>query len=88
MNSEAEGAAAPIIVPHRELAPDTLTRLIESFVLREGTEYGAREFSLEEKVAHVLGQLERGEAEIFFDPDSETVDIRRATRRSASARSS
>lgn len=86
MNPETEGVAGPIIVPHRELAPDTLTRLIESFVLREGTEYGAREFSLEEKVAHVRGQLERGEAEIFFDPGSETVDIRRVARRSAAPR--
>ena len=55
-------------------------------MLREGTEYGARDFSLAEKVAHVVGQLERGEAEIFFDPNSETVDIRRVTRRAARTR--
>lgn len=65
----------PVFVPHTELAPDTLTRLVESFVLREGTDYGPREFSLEQKVAHVLRQLERGEARILFDPSSETVDI-------------
>jgi len=49
--------------------------LLESFVLREGTEYGARDFSLDEKVAHVLKQLRRGEAQIVFDPESETVDV-------------
>jgi uncharacterized protein len=49
--------------------------VLESFVLREGTEYGARDFSLDEKVAHVMKQLRRGEAKIVFDPDSETIDI-------------
>ena len=65
----------PIPVPHTELDPETLARLVESFVLREGTDYGVKEFSLEQKVAHVMRQLERGEAQILFDPNSETVDI-------------
>ena len=65
----------PVVVPHTELDLDTLRRLVESFVLREGTDYGVREFSLDQKVAHVLRQLERGEARILFDPNSETVDI-------------
>jgi len=62
-------------VPHTELASDTLRALIESFVLREGTEYGEREFTLAEKVRRVMQQLERGEAQIIFDPTSESVDI-------------
>lgn len=62
-------------IPHSELSPDALRGVIESFVLREGTEYGARDFSLEEKVQHVLRQLERREARIFFDPATETIDI-------------
>jgi uncharacterized protein YheU (UPF0270 family) len=49
--------------------------VVESFVLREGTEYGEREFSLDQKLAHVIRQLERGEAQIVFDPGSETIDI-------------
>jgi uncharacterized protein YheU (UPF0270 family) len=49
--------------------------VVESFVLREGTEYGAHDVSLEDKVADVLRQLDRGEAEIVFDPASESVDI-------------
>jgi uncharacterized protein YheU (UPF0270 family) len=44
-------------------------------VLREGTDYGEREFSLEDKVSHVIGQLKRGEAHIVFDPESQTVSI-------------
>jgi uncharacterized protein YheU (UPF0270 family) len=43
--------------------------------LREGTDYGAREFSLDEKVAHVVRQLERGEVKIVFDRHTESVHI-------------
>jgi hypothetical protein len=49
--------------------------VIESFVLREGTDYGEREFSLEQKVAQVRTQLERGQARILFDPESNTVTL-------------
>ena len=49
--------------------------MIESFVLREGTDYGEREHSLEQKVAQVRAQLERGLAHILFDPESNTATI-------------
>lgn len=49
--------------------------MIESFVLREGTDYGEREHSLEQKVAQVRAQLERGQARILFDPETNTVTI-------------
>jgi uncharacterized protein len=52
-----------------------LRAVIESFVLREGTDYGEREFSLDQKVARVIRQLERGEAQIVFDPETESVAI-------------
>jgi len=65
----------PVFVPYRELSRDALRGVVESFVLREGTEYGARDFSLEEKLAHVYRQLERNEAQIVFDPNTETIDI-------------
>lgn len=71
----SEEQAEPIVVPHRELSPDALRGVIESFVLREGTDYGEREYSLDEKVVHVLAQLERGEARIEFDANTETVNI-------------
>lgn len=72
MNDEPQ---PPVSVPHQELSAEALRGVVESFVLREGTDYGEREFSLEQKVAHVLHQLERGEAQILFDPNTETVDI-------------
>ena len=65
----------PIVIPHRELSPDALRGVMESFVLREGTDYGEREVSLDHKVAQVLQQLERGEAQIIFDATLQTIDI-------------
>jgi uncharacterized protein YheU (UPF0270 family) len=67
-----------VVIPYTELATDLLHAVVESYVLREGTDYGEKEFSLEDKVAHVIGQLKRGEAQIVFDPESETVGITRA----------
>jgi hypothetical protein len=64
-----------VVVPYTELAPDLLHAVIESYVLREGTDYGEKEFSLEDKVAHVIKQLKRGDAQIVFDPETETVSI-------------
>jgi uncharacterized protein YheU (UPF0270 family) len=65
----------PIVVPHAELSTAALRGVIESFVLREGTEYGERDHSLDEKVTAVLLQLERGEARIMFEPESATVEV-------------
>ena len=65
----------PVTVPHAELSAAVLRALVESFVLREGTDYGERELSLDEKVARVIRQLERGDVHIVFDPETESVDI-------------
>jgi hypothetical protein len=49
--------------------------LIEEFVTRDGTDYGEREHTLEQKKRAVARQLERGEVVIVFDPESETCNI-------------
>lgn len=74
---ERDGAASgePVPVPYTELTAELLRAVAESFVLREGTDYGEKEFSLEDKVAHVIGQIKRGEAQIVFDPETESVSI-------------
>jgi uncharacterized protein YheU (UPF0270 family) len=70
-----EETADRIEVPHTLLSPAALRAVVESFVLREGTDYGAREYSLDEKVQHVMQQLQRGDARIVFDPRTESVQI-------------
>jgi len=67
--------AEPVEIPPDALGAEALRGLIEAFVSREGTDYGERERTLEEKVAEVRRQLERGEARIVFDPDTETVNL-------------
>jgi uncharacterized protein len=72
----SEGQVAEtVLVPYAELAPELLHAVIESYVLREGTDYGKKEYSLEDKVSHVVARLKRGEARIVFDPESESVSI-------------
>ena len=65
----------PLQIPVEALSPEALRGVIEAFVLREGTDYGEQEFSFEEKVAQVRHQLARREAELWFDPESESVTL-------------
>ncbi len=74
-HGDEEGDARAVEIAPADLAPDTLRRVVEAFITREGTDYGLVEKSLESKVADVMRQLERGEARIVFDPESESVDI-------------
>lgn len=77
-SGDGSGKSAPaesVVVPYADLAPELLHAVVESYVLREGTDYGEKEFSLEDKVAHVVKQLKRGDAQIVFDPETETVSI-------------
>jgi uncharacterized protein len=67
--------SAPVRVAADQLEPDTLRAVVESFVLREGTDYGLHETSLEVKVAQVLRRVHRGEAHITFDPGTASVNL-------------
>lgn len=67
--------ASGVEIPAAQLSAQALRGVIESYVMREGTDYGEREFSFEQKVEQVMRQLQSGEARIYFDPDSETINI-------------
>jgi hypothetical protein len=67
--------ADAVDVPYDVLPPATLRRVVEEFVTRAGTDYGVRERTLDEKVADVMRQLERGEARIVYDPAAQTANI-------------
>ncbi len=64
-----------VIIPYDQLSSDALSGLIEEFITREGTEYGDREFSLEEKVTQVRSQLKSGKAVITYDERNQTCNI-------------
>lgn len=63
-----------MLIPHDLLEPDTLTRLIEDFVTREGTDNGD-DTPLDTRVGRVRQALLRGEAIIAFDPDSQQCQL-------------
>ncbi|BET95320.1 MULTISPECIES: YheU family protein [Xenorhabdus] len=64
-----------MIIPWQQLEADTLHNLIESFVLREGTDYGEQEKTLEQKVQDVKRQLERSEVLLVWSELHGTVNI-------------
>jgi uncharacterized protein len=74
-NREYSSLSDAVEIPYSELSASALRGIVEYFVLREGTDYGPLEFSLGQKVAHVMSQLERGEAHIVYDSDAQSVDI-------------
>ena len=65
-----------MIIPWQTLDPQTLNNLIESFVLREGTDYGLQEKTLADKVNDVKLHLINGTAAIFWSELHETIDIK------------
>ena len=62
-------------VRHTELDPQTLRNLAQEFVTRDGTDYGDVEKTLEERVAVLLHQLETGRAKIYYESETETINI-------------
>lgn len=74
-NTQSAEISPPIEIPASALSQDALNNLIDSFILREGTDYGAHELSHQTKVIKVLKQLETGRIKIAYDPNTESVTI-------------
>jgi len=64
-----------MIIPLDQLPTDTLTAIIEDFILREGTEYGTTDISKKDKVIQVKQQLEQGSAVLVYSELHESVNI-------------
>lgn len=70
-----QDAAPPVEIPLAALSEEALNGVIEDFVLREGTDYGAQEITLATKVTQVHRQLAKKEVLIVFDPEIQSVTI-------------
>jgi uncharacterized protein YheU (UPF0270 family) len=66
---------AGIRIPPSELSEQALLGVIDAFVLREGTDYGHQDFTLDEKRQRVKVLLDQGQAEICYYPENEHIDI-------------
>jgi len=62
---------APIRIAPNLLDAPTLRNVIEEFVTRDGTEFS----QVETMIGEVRAQLERGEVELWFDPETSTCNI-------------
>ena len=61
---------SPVVVPFEQLSREALRAVLESFVAREGTDYGEVECSLDEKVADVRRQfIASGQLPGVLDPE-------------------
>lgn len=74
-DDDADPELEPVDVPYTALSADALRGLVEEFVTRDGTDYGVRERTVEEKCRDVMRQLERGEVKIVFDPASRSANV-------------
>ncbi len=62
-------------IPYQKLSKEALYGILSEFVLREGTDYGHKDWLLAEKIEQVLRKVKAGEAYIVFDPKTETCSI-------------
>lgn len=62
-------------VPLDRIQPDTLRRMIEEFVTREWSELADADFTVEEKIDHVMQQFKDNKIKVVFDLTSETCNI-------------
>ena len=58
-----------MLIPAKLLDPDTLQRLLEDFVTRDGTDNGY-DASLDQRVGRLRRQIDRDEVVIVFHPDT------------------
>ena len=66
---------AIIKIPIEALSADALDGVIDDYVMREGTDYGHRDFDLEQKRDAVRRELRSGRAVITYDSISQTTTI-------------
>jgi uncharacterized protein YheU (UPF0270 family) len=76
MSERGADPSLAVEVPASALSPRALLGLVDEFITREGTDYGVREHTLDEKRASLMRLIDAGEVAIFFDPESETTTLR------------
>jgi len=77
MDQEDAGVNDCVEVPAGVLSQEALHGVVEEFITREGTDYGLREHTFEEKRVSVLRLIAAGEVAILYDPQSQTTTLQR-----------
>ena len=68
-----------MIIPWQELEEQTLINILESIILREGTDYGLHEQTFEQKKKALLNRIRQGSAVIVWSELHESIDIKDKT---------
>ena len=58
-----------------DLSPTALTNLLDEHILREGTDYGYHEASLDHKRQQLLKLIQNNKAQIIYDENSQSCNI-------------
>lgn len=67
-----------VVVPFDKISEEALDGLINEFILREGTDYGQKEYTLQEKHEQLKKQLISGKIKIVFDSLEQTASLMRS----------
>jgi len=62
-------------IPYEQINPDTLRRMIQEFVTRDGADWAELGCTLEDKVEQVLQQLRARKIKVVFDQTSQTANL-------------
>ncbi len=74
-SSGEEKLVAAVIVPLDKMSEGALEGLIQEFVLREGTDYGQNEVTLQKKNEQIKKRLLAGHIFVVFDPKEQSASI-------------
>ncbi len=66
---------AGLDIPYEQLNPETLQRMIQEFVTRDGADWADSGCSLEDKVEQVLQQLKAKKIKVVFEQRSQTANL-------------
>lgn len=64
-----------IEIPYDQINADTLQRMIQEFVSRDGADWADAGCALEDKVEQVLQQLKNKKVKVVFDLTSQTANF-------------
>lgn len=66
---------AGVEVPYERIDPETLRRMIQEFVTRDGADWDEAGCTLEDKVEQVFRQLRNKKVKVVFDLASQMANI-------------
>lgn len=64
-----------MIIPPERLTTEALRGIVQSFITREGTDYGESELTIEGKTDRLMPQILSGDVVIVFDEESQSVNL-------------